>query len=139
METLNEGLTFLNTHPDVTFTLGVLGIIIVILGLRQGWGGYLIQYRGKVMKRRERRELVRLQAVDDFVSSVEDRVANEEFSRSEATELYTELKRIFPIKSLFPSNQWLKDKIRSRLGNHVTPNFPDKKEKKKGKNLFAKA
>jgi len=139
MEYINDGLNYLYAHQDAVFTAGVVTAVFLLIlpWNKTGWFDWLILYRRGRMKKKERRELVVLQAVDDFVDAIEERVADESISRTEATELYVMLQRAFPIKSLFPSNQWLKDSIRSRLNNHVTPKLPDKKEKK-GRNIFAK-
>lgn len=54
---------------------------------------------------------------DDFVSSVEDRVADGKVSREEATETYRRLKQLFPTRNLYPSVSWLKSSIEKRRQN----------------------
>lgn len=98
-----------------------------------GWWNYAPRKyrRGKAMHRKARRDYVFNLLTQDFVDSVEQRVYHAEITRSEATELYRSMKLVFPIRNLFPNPELLKEKIKNRLGKHIQPNFPDKKEKPK--------
>ena len=97
--------------------------------------------RGKALKR-ARMDYVRTLVVDTFIDTVETYVYNEVLTRTEAKEIYRELKICFPrVRDAFPSPILLKEDIRKRLakGNEPLP-FPDKDVKpRRGRHMFDKA
>lgn len=94
--------------------------------------------RGKKM-RKDRLDHVINTATQDFVDSVENRVYHGEFTRAEASEIYRRMKRIFPIRNLFPNPELLKEKLKARQGTFIEPNLPGKKLVVKRKHLFDRA
>lgn len=86
-------------------------------------------------KARKREDEVIHKCVDGFVDWVEELVGAEEISRIEAQDVYRKLKRLFPIRDLFPSSAIMKEKLRQRQGTHPEANFPDK-DKWKPKHMF---
>lgn len=121
--------------------LGAAVITLVYLLSREKheWWNLIPRRRGKSM-RRARRDWVRRDAIDAFVSHVEERVYAGEYSRKEATELYRDARKYWPVKELFPSPEVLKAKIDWRIKNQVnTPvPLPDMKEKAQPKHMFEK-
>lgn len=102
------------------------------------WWNTIPRRRGKML-RRERRNYVRLQTIDALVNYVEERVYNGEFTRAEASELYRDARKYWPVKDLFPSPELLKKNIEYRLKNQVNKDIPlpDRKEKAP-KHMFQK-
>lgn len=92
------------------------------------------------MLRRARRNWVRQDAIDAFVNHVEERVYAGVFSRKEASELYRDARKYWPVKDLFPSPERLKEDIKYRIANQVHAEVPlvDKKEKARPKHMFEK-
>lgn len=116
---------------------GVLLLGLCVAAVPERNPGWWLAYapkgyrRGARRMRRERERHVNEIMTHEFVSCTEDRVINGEISRSEATEVYRKLKRLFPLRNLFPSSEWLKASIKNRLGKHsdVGVKLPaDKKE-----------
>lgn len=52
-----------------------------------------------------------------FTSVIEDKVADGEVTREDATEAYRRLKQLFPTRELYPSVGWLKSSIQKRRSN----------------------
>jgi hypothetical protein len=52
-----------------------------------------------------------------FTSVIEDKVADGEIKREDATEAYRRLKQLFPTRELYPSAGWLKSSIQKRRQN----------------------
>lgn len=104
------------------------------------WWNLIPRRRGRTM-RRARRNWVRQDAIDAFVNHVEERVYAGIFSRKEASELYRDARKYWPVKDLFPSPELLKKDIDYRLKNQINGNplpLPDKKEKARPKHMFEK-
>lgn len=103
------------------------------------WWDLIPRRRGKAM-RRARRDWVRRDAIDAFVNHVEERVYSGEYSRKEASELYRDARKYWPVKDLFPSPELLKKNIEYRLKNQVHKDapLPDRKEKARPKHAFEK-
>lgn len=62
-----------------------------------------------------------------FTSVIEDKVADGEIKREDATEAYRRLKQLFPTRELYPSAGWLKSSIQKRRmnGHHAPVDLPD--------------
>lgn len=141
---MEEVQTFYQTHQVFLLILG--GLIAVALCLpwhktdNWEWLDFIPHRRGRML-RKARRQFIKQDAVDGFVSYVEDQVYHGTYTRDEAKELYREMKKTFPIRDLFPSPRLLKEAIRKRLasGIHTPVSLPDLKEKKKRKHAFDKA
>jgi len=61
-----------------------------------------------------------------FTSVIEDKVADGEIKREDATEAYRRLKQLFPTRELYPSAGWLKSSIQQRRinGHHEPVELP---------------
>ena len=127
METVNDLISFYTQRPEWV-VISLLGAVCSLFG---GLLWNKSELRRGIMKRRARREVVTTEAADEFTSAVEDMVANDKWSRSEATEVYRKLKQLFPVKDLYPSTEPLKARILRRLGTHYT-------KEKKGKSLLTR-
>lgn len=92
------------------------------------------------MDKRTRRLFVINQATYDLVDKTEERVATGDITRSEATMIYTDAKKLWPLRSLFPNPKLLIEAIQKRMANgeHSPVNLPDKKGTFKRKHLFDK-
>lgn len=103
------------------------------------WWNLIPRRRGRTM-RRARRNWVRQDAIDAFVNHVEERVYAKIYSRKEASELYRDARKYWPVKDLFPSPEALKKDIEYRLKNqtHEAVKLPDQKEKARPKHMFEK-
>lgn len=103
------------------------------------WLDFIPKRRGRKM-RRARRQFVEDDAVDGFVNFIENRVYHEGWTREEAKEIYRRLKIAFPIRSLFPNPQLLKEKIKQRRAKGIHDPVPlvDKKPKRVLKHVFDK-
>lgn len=128
---------------DAVVWVGVLFILIAVSFASQrtepAWWVHFkprSYNRGKRMLRRARREFVDNLVAQEFVDTVEMHVYNGEITRQEATECYRRMKRLFPIRNLFPNPELLKENIKKRLGKHVTPTLPGSAPKVRPKNLF---
>lgn len=120
-------------HDQVNWNvaLGAMFLLVVyVLWLRYynkeaewGWYDLLPRGRGKML-RRARRNYVKLQAIDDFVHMVEERVHQGIYTRAEAKELYREAKKTWPIKDLFPNKELLKEAIRHRKAADIHAPVP---------------
>lgn len=117
----------------------VIGIAYLLSREKHEWWNLIPRRRGKAM-RRARRDWVRRDAIDAFVNHVEERVYNKEYSRKEATELYRDARKYWPVRELFPSPERLKEDIKRRLAAHINEevSLPDKKEKAQPKHMFEK-
>lgn len=126
---------------DAVMWVATFVILMLALAASQqsepGWLAYRPKgyNRGKRMLRRARREFVDNLVAQEFVDTVEMHVYNGEITRQEATECYRRMKRLFPIRNLFPNPELLKENIKKRLGKHVTPNLPGSAPKVRPKNL----
>lgn len=142
----NNWINFATTtyyHDQVNWNVA-LGVIVLML-MYAMWHTYqesdngerysqLPLRRGQKMRRRARREYVRRQAIDAFVDYVEERVFHKEFTRAEASELYRDARKYWPVRELFPSPELLKENIKRRLAatsKNQPVSFPDKEEKVK--------
>lgn len=129
METLNEVINYIVVRPEVV-VLGVSSSILLgYVWLSQEtweWLDFIPHRRGKRM-RRHRRDYVDMQATDDFVNAVEERVYAGIYTREEAKELYRKMKLLFPIRNLFPAPELLKEAIKKRKANgvHEPVKLPD--------------
>lgn len=128
---------------DAVVWIGVALILLLALAASQNnkpvwWAHFKPRSynRGKRMLRRARREFVDNLVAQEFVDTVEMHVYNGEITRQEATECYRRMKRLFPIRNLFPNPELLKENIKKRLGKHTTPNLPGKTVTIRPKNLF---
>jgi hypothetical protein len=95
-------------------------------------------WRG-IMSRKQRRQRVMEDITYEYVSLTEDKVADETITREEAIEVYRNLKKCFPIPSLYPSVELLKEAIRKRQGTFIEPKLPDVPAKPKLKHAFDKS
>lgn len=136
------GKTIIENKELVVLCLFLLLVIFISIPRKEtGWEvmpprGW--KRRGKNM-RKQRQEDVDSLLTSDFVDRVETRVYNGEITRLEATEAYRKLKRLYPIRNLFPSVALLKEKLKARQGTFTKPNLPDVKEKPRRKNMFETA
>lgn len=94
--------------------------------------------RGMKNMKKARINFIESLIIDDFVDAVEKRVFSEELSRTEATKLYQKMKRLFPVRDLFPSPELLKETIKRRLGTHEPVPLPGSEPAFKRKHLFDK-
>lgn len=125
--------------------VSALGVLVLVYFYHQWkenefqWWNLLPRRRGRTM-RRARRNWVRQDAIDAFVSHVEERVYAKIYSRKEASELYRDARKYWPVKDLFPSPELLKKDIEYRLKNqaHEAVPLPDKKEKARPRHMFDK-
>lgn len=121
--------------------LGVAGVALLLWYTQeeQEWWNAIPKRRGRML-RRARRNWVRQDAIDAFVNHVEERVYARIYSRKEASELYRDARKYWPVKDLFPSPELLKENIRKRLAAHNNEAVPlvDKKEKAQPKHMFDK-
>lgn len=103
------------------------------------WWNHIPRRRGRML-RRARRNWVRQDAIDAFVNHVEERVYAKVYSRKEASELYRDARKYWPVKDLFPSPERLKEDIKQRLARHQNEavTLPDKKEEARPKHMFEK-
>lgn len=85
------------------------------------------------MARQARTQSVEAQAIEDFVHSVEERVASGDYTREEAKELYRKAKKAWPSSDLYPSTELLKEAIDKRMtsGDHAPVQLPDPKPRAK--------
>ncbi len=81
---------------------------------KQEWLTFTPHRRGKML-RRARRRFVEAQAIDDCVNAIEERVYAGVYTRDEAKELYRNLKKVWPVRDLFPCGEALKEAIRHRM------------------------
>lgn len=121
--------------------LGAVVIAFAVLMSRETheWWNHLPRRRGRTM-RRARRDWVRRDAIDALVNHVEERVYAEIYTRKEASEIYRDARKYWPVKELFPSPELLKKNIEYRLKNQVHKDapLPDRKEKARPKHMFDK-
>lgn len=104
------------------------------------WWNLIPRRRGRAM-RKARRNWVRQDAIDAFVNHVEERVYAGVFTRKEASELYRDARKYWPVKDLFPSPERLKEDIKRRLAAHINEPVAlvDQREKARPKKvMFAK-
>lgn len=121
--------------------LGAAGVAVLYWWTKEehNWWNLIPRRRGRML-RRARRNWVRQDAIDAFVNHVEERVYAEIFTRKEASELYRDARKYWPVKELFPSPELLKKNIEYRLKNQVHKDapLPDRKEKARPKHMFEK-
>lgn len=79
-----------------------------------GWWDYQPRRRGKAM-RRARRDFIRSDTIDALVDHIEKRVAQGDYTRKEAKELYREARKAWEVRDLFPNPELLKEDIKRRL------------------------
>lgn len=94
------------------------------------------------MFRKQRWEYVKNLATYDFTDKIEERVAQGAMSRQEARELYRMMKQLFPVRSMFPAPELLKENIKKRRasGTHDPVPLPDKSPEATTKGMkFVKA
>lgn len=103
------------------------------------WWNLLPHRRGKTM-RRARRDWVRRDAIDALVNHVEERVYAGIYTRKEASEIYRDARKYWPVKELFPSPELLKENIKRRIAAHANEpvELIDRKEKARSKHMFDK-
>lgn len=116
--------------------LVIIGGVLIIMLCVAASPSRLKEYRVGRMLRKAKMEHVLNVLTYDFVSAVEERVASADITRSDATEVYRILKERFPVQSLFPAPELMKEQIKRRLGKHIEPNFPDKVVKPKRRNML---
>jgi len=94
-------------------------------GMRNAWGvfDYAPRRRGRAM-RRARRDFIRSDTIDALVDHIEKRVAQGDYTRKEAKELYREARKAWQVKDLFPNPELLKENIQKRLVKHVNDPVP---------------
>lgn len=130
---------------DVGVGLAAVGITILCVDKlatkEAGWAFSLPRRRGRMI-RKKRRQYVESLATYDFVDKIEERVYQGAITREEAKELYVMMKRLFPIRELFPSPELLKEAIKKRRHSGINDPVPlppdDPAEVKKGA-AFVKA
>jgi hypothetical protein len=136
------GVVVKSFEQDEVMWIGCLIILLLAMAAshnsKPGWLAYRPKgyNRGKRMLRRARQEHVHNLIAQEFVDTVEMHVYNGAITRQEATECYRRLKQLFPISSLFPNPELLKENIKKRLGKHVEPKLPGSAPKIRPKNLF---
>lgn len=81
-----------------------------------GWLDFAPRRRGKNM-RKARRDFIRSDTIDALVDHIEKRVAQGDYTRKEAKELYREARKAWHVKDLFPSPELLKENIKKRLAS----------------------
>jgi len=136
-----------NRDPEwwnVTFFFGSLLAGLVVYGVYRWersrtwyWNNVIPFGRGRMSRRRARREYVRRDAIDKLVDYVEERVFHGEYTRAEANELYRDARKYWPVKELFPSPVLLKENIQSRLARQQNQPVP-LPDKPKPKHMFDK-
>lgn len=140
---MEKAIEVYQTNPLAwVLTLGVLVTVYFYHCWKENefqWWNLIPRRRGRAM-RRARREWVRRDAIDAFVNHVEERVYADIYTRKEASELYRDARKYWPVKELFPSPELLKKSIDYRLKNQVHKDvpFPDRKEKARPKHMFEK-
>lgn len=140
---MEKAIEVYQTNPLAwVLTLGVLVAVYFYHCWKENefqWWNLIPRRRGKAM-RRARREWVRRDAVDAFVSHVEERVYAGIYTRKEASELYRDARKYWPVKDLFPSPERLKEDIKRRLAAHIHEpvNITNQKEKARPKHMFEK-
>lgn len=117
----------------------VIAIVVLLSRETHEWWNHIPRRRGKML-RRARRNWVRQDAIDAFVNHVEERVYAEVYTRKEASELYRDARKYWPVKDLFPTPELLKENIKARLARHQNEPvaLPDRKEKVRPKHMFEK-
>lgn len=80
---------------------------------------------------RQRRNVVRSMIIDELVSIVELRVFTGEITRKEASEIYRDARKYWPVRDLFPAPERLKEVIRRRTTTSTNDpvDLPDCKPK----------
>ena len=133
-----EKLQLMYFHDQFVWNV-VFGVFLIAIGAYFPWKKPQDLWRG-IVARRERKNFIRNTATQDFVDKTEDRVADGFYTRDEATELYRDMKKCFPIRNLFASTERLKDDIKKRLasGLHTPVTLPKVEGKPKRKHLFDK-
>lgn len=115
-----------------------VGAVVVILGVVTMvgilcWTPVQNYIRGLKMKK-ERREELQHTYLSRLVGDVMDDIADGILTRAEANEeIFNPLKRAFNRhKALYPSEEWLKSRVKRRIDNgvHEPVQLPDPKEKK---------
>lgn len=109
-----------------------LGAILILSGyLLPSWR--TTKWGQDRMARQARTQSVEAQAIEDFVHSVEERVASGDYTREEAKELYRKAKKAWPSPDLYPSTELLKEAIDKRMssGTHAPVQLPDPKPRAK--------
>lgn len=123
--------------------IAVLGVLLCTFLFHQWkenefrWWNLIPRRRGRAM-RKARRNWVRQDAIDAFVNHVEERVYAGAFTRKEASELYRDARKYWPVKDLFPSPERLKEDIKRRLAAHIHEPVAlvDQKEKARPKKVM---
>jgi hypothetical protein len=122
-------------HDQFVWNVVVIIIMIAALGSvsfpeLKLWGknledmlGYIPRRRGKNM-RRARRDFIRSDTIDALVDHIEKRVAQGDYTRKEAKELYREARKAWEIKDLFPNPQLLKENIQKRINSGANNPVP---------------
>lgn len=142
MWSINEVVKYVEARPEV-MVLGALCLMLLyyLWSAQENWEwlDFIPHRRGKRM-RKHRRDYVDMQATDDFVNAVEERVYSGIYTREEAKELYRKIKLLFPIRNLFPAPELLKENIKKRLasGTHAPVPLPDAIIKAPPKHAFDK-
>lgn len=140
---MEKAIEVYQTNPLAwVLTLGVLVAVYFYHCWKENefqWWNLIPRRRGRAM-RRARREWVRRDAVDAFVNHVEERVYAGIYTRKEASELYRDARKYWPVKDLFPSPERLKEDIKRRLAAHIHEpvNISNKKEKARPRHMFEK-
>lgn len=138
---MEKALVIYNTNAlawDILIAMLVLGFYLTFPSRFQiasdGWASLRPRGRGRML-RRARRNFVRTMIIDDLVSNVEEKVFSGIITRKEASEIYRDARKYWPVKELFPSPELLKENINKRLASktHTPVPLPDvRKEKKSG-------
>lgn len=152
MERLWDSVKYVYLHDKLNWDIA-LGAMLLLLGLayaqrRLSWEtmktweifNYAPKRRGRRMWK-ARRDFVRKDTIDALVEHIELRVAQGDYTRKEASELYRDARKYWPVKDLFPSPELLKENIKRRLAatskNQPVP-LPDRVEKPRRKHAFDK-
>lgn len=116
----------------IAVILGVTAVLTILF-----WQPVQNYFRGLKMKQ-ERRENLQHTYLERLVEDVEDDVAAGVLTRTEAREeIYDPLRRAFNRhKALYPSEEWLKNRVQKRIQNGIYESVPlPDLQPKKGRDL----
>lgn len=139
MNEVKEWFEYIYYHDQESWNVAI-GITFLALAYELGrrlwqkkvnWWDNSPRRRGKFM-RRARRDYIRSDTIDALVDHIEKRVAQGDYTRKEAKELYREARKAWEVKDLFPNPNLLKEDIKARIAKHVNDPvpLPDKTPKK---------
>lgn len=131
--TWSDVLLFYKSYEvAIDLAVGAIAVCIIILVADKlltkeaGWLMSRPRRRGR-MFRKQRWEYVKNLATYDFTDKIEERVYQGAMTRAEAKELYRMMKQLFPVRSMFPAPELLKENIKKRRssGTHDPVPLPD--------------